>query len=56
MEVLYQRCCGLDVHKETVVVRTFSTMTAGLMALSEWLAENKWRRFERLERFPQAYS
>ena len=46
---------GLDVHKETVVaclrlvidgkvvkeVRTFSTTTAGLMALSEWLAENK---------------
>ena len=55
MEVLYPRCCGLDVHKETVVaclrlvidgkvvkeVRTFSTTTAGLMALSEWLAENK---------------
>ena len=53
MEVLYPRCCGLDVHKETVVaclrlvidgkvvkeVRTFSTTTAGLMALSEWLAE-----------------
>src|SRR5215475_13378462 len=55
MEVLYPRCCGLDVHKETVVaclrlvidgkvvkeIRTFSTTTAGLMALSEWLAENK---------------
>ena len=54
MEVLYQRCCGLDVHKETVVaclrivsggevvreVRTFETTTARLMALSEWLAEN----------------
>jgi hypothetical protein len=45
MEVLYPRCCGLDVHKETVVaclrlvidgkvvkeVRTFSTTTASLM-------------------------
>jgi transposase len=55
MEVLYQRCCGLDVHKDTVVaclriviegkvvkeVRTFSTTTASLMALSEWLAQNK---------------
>jgi transposase len=55
MEVLYQRCCGLDVHKETVVaclrllvdgkvvkqVRTFATTTASLIALSEWLAENK---------------
>jgi transposase len=54
MEVLYQRCCGLDVHKETVVaclrvvsggevvrdVRTFETTTASLMALSEWLAAN----------------
>jgi len=54
MEVLYPRCCGLDVHKETVVaclrlvidgkvakeVRTFSTTTASLMGLSEWLSEN----------------
>jgi transposase len=55
MEVLHPRCCGLDVHKETVVacvrlvidgkpvkeVRTFSTTTADLIALSEWLAETK---------------
>jgi len=55
MEVLHARCCGLDVHKDTVVaclrlatdgktvkeVRTFSTTTADLMALSQWLAENK---------------
>ena len=55
MEVLHPRCCGLDVHKDTVVacvrlaidgktvkeVRTFSTTTADLMALSQWLAENK---------------
>jgi len=55
MEVLHARCCGLDVHKETVVacvrrvidgktvkeVRTFSTTTADLIALSEWLAETK---------------
>ena len=54
MQVLYKRCCGLDVHKETVVaclrlvsggevlreVRTFETTTASLMVLSEWLAEN----------------
>lgn len=50
MDVLYPRCAGLDVHKETVVacvrcvstpvhreVRTFSTMTSGLLELSEWL-------------------
>ncbi len=52
MEVVHRRCCGLDVHKKTVVacvlidegtgkvhkqVRTFSTMTADLMALADWL-------------------
>ena len=55
MQVLYRRCCALDVHKETVVaclrlvvngkltkeVRTFETTTARLIALSDWLAENK---------------
>jgi transposase len=55
MEVLHPRCCGLDVHKETVVAcvrlvidgkvvkesRTYSTTTADLIAMSEWLAENK---------------
>jgi transposase len=55
MELLYRRCCGLDVHKETVVaclrlvsdgkvtteVRTFQTTTANLLRLSEWLAENE---------------
>ena len=54
MEVKYRRCCGLDVHKDTVVacarivsdgevvseVRTFQTTTTSLMALSEWLEEN----------------
>ena len=53
MQVLYSRCAGLDVHKDTVVasarlasgrdvsieVRTFATTTAGLLALSDWLAE-----------------
>jgi transposase len=55
MQVLYPRCCALDVHKETVVaclrlviddkvvkeVRTFETTTASLMALSDWLTEHK---------------
>jgi len=55
MKLLYQRCCGLDVHKETVVaclrlvsdgqvtteVRTFQTTTADLLRLSKWLAENE---------------
>ena len=53
MDVVYERCCGLDVHKRTVVaclltpgprgqpqkaVRTFGTMTAEVLALAEWLA------------------
>src|SRR5215475_13507298 len=51
MEVLHERCAGLDVHKNTVVacvrvlqggkvereVRTFKTMTRDLLALSDWL-------------------
>lgn len=52
MDVLYTCCCGLDVHKKTVVacllheldsgeigkeLRTFSTMTADLLVLSDWL-------------------
>ena len=52
MEVLHACCCGLDVHKRTVVacllrapragqrrkeLRTFDTMTDGLLALADWL-------------------
>ncbi len=47
MEVVHERCCGLDVHKKTVVacvitpkdrqVRTFGTMTQDLLELGEWL-------------------
>jgi transposase len=47
MEILYARCCGLDVHAKTVVaclciegekqIRTFSTMTADLLQLADWL-------------------
>jgi len=54
MEVVNERCCGLDVHKQTVVacvivpgtgrqphkeVRTFGTMTADLLELADWLGE-----------------
>lgn len=50
MQVLYPRCAGLDVHKDTVVacvrcvsapqhheVRSFDTTTKGLLALADWL-------------------
>jgi transposase len=55
MQVVHARCVGLDVHRRTVVasvlvthddgtversVRTFGTMTANLLALSDWL--NQW--------------
>lgn len=53
MRVVHQRCAGLDVHKKTVVacvitpegqqVRTFSTMTQELLALSEWLQQQGCR-------------
>ena len=51
MDVVYPRCCGLDIHKETVVaclmtrevgqppvktIRTFGTMTVALLALADW--------------------
>jgi transposase len=53
MRVVHARCCGLDVHKRSVVAsvictqadgtmqqqtRTFGTMTADLLALADWLA------------------
>ena len=52
MQIIHARCCGLDIHKKSVVacvlvseadgqvqrqVRTFGTMTADLLALSDWL-------------------
>lgn len=55
MERLYERCCGLDVHKKRVVaclrlpgprgrrrreVRTFGTTTGELLRLADWLTEN----------------
>jgi len=56
MQVEYERCCGIDVHKETVVAcviapraegnplkatRTFSTMMGELKALAQWLMEDE---------------
>jgi transposase len=54
MQVVYPRCCGIDVHKKGVTVcvlisdedgtverqlRSFGTMTGQLQALSEWLRQ-----------------
>jgi len=52
MEVVYERCCGMDIHKKVVLaclvtpgsggaptkeIRSFGTMTADLLELSDWL-------------------
>jgi transposase len=56
MEVVYARCCGLDIHKKSIVaclslpgprgtaattVRTFGTMTADILALADWLTDGE---------------
>ncbi len=57
MDVIIDRCAGLDVHKKTVMatvrmpgpggkgrhqeVKEFSTYTEGLMALREWLISHQ---------------
>jgi transposase len=53
MDVVYARCCGIDIHKKLAVacvivsqakgpprkeIRTFGTMTDDLLALADWLA------------------
>ena len=49
MDIVTPRCCGLDVHKRSVVAcvitpegqqtRTFRTMTNDLLSLADWLRE-----------------
>ena len=51
MDVQYERCCGIDVHKKMIVaclirggkqeLRKFGTMTKELRELSAWLLESK---------------
>ncbi|MED4358187.1 IS110 family transposase, partial [Geobacillus stearothermophilus] len=51
MRVLYERCCGLDVHKQSITacaltpegkeIRTFGTLTDDLEELVDWLKEKK---------------
>lgn len=51
IDIIVEKGCGLDVHKETVVacidgigikkeIRTYDTMTNDLLRLKEWLKEN----------------
>ena len=68
MDLVHTHCAGLDVHKKTVVTtiivsdpkgglnnetRTFGTMTADLLVLSDWLTEQgarmrQWNRRENI--------
>jgi transposase len=56
MDVIYPRCCGLDVHKREVVacvvttdpdgtpckaIRAFGTMTPDILALADWLTAHE---------------
>ena len=51
MKALYERCCGIDVHKRIVVaclkcgkkqeIREFGTTTEELRSLTEWLSDSK---------------
>ncbi|GAB6274877.1 MAG: hypothetical protein STSR0004_17420 [Peptococcaceae bacterium] len=51
MQIIHERCCGLDVHKKTItaciitperkVVKTFGTMTKEILELVEWLKEHQ---------------
>jgi len=55
MQVVYQRCCGLDIHKKLIVaclvrmssqgvhkeIRTFSTILADLYRLRDWLVASE---------------
>ena len=56
MDVIYARCCGVDVHKREVVacvvstapdgapskaIRAFGTMTPDILKLADWLAAHE---------------
>ena len=51
MEKVYERCCGIDVHKKVVVaclrtgqkkeLREYGTTTRELLKLTDWLIENE---------------
>lgn len=59
MRIVYQRCCGMDVHKESVTAclllidefgefqvekRRFGTMTRDLQQLASWLRDQNVER------------
>ena len=51
MQTVYERCCGIDVHKKLIVacfrngkkaeLRKFDTLTCSIKELANWLLDNK---------------
>lgn len=51
MDVIYKRCCGLDIHKKSITaciitpndreIRTFATMTEEILSLVDWIKEKR---------------
>jgi transposase len=51
MQIVYERCCGIDVHKKLIVacfrngkkaeLRKFDTLTSSIKELGNWLLENR---------------
>jgi transposase len=52
MEVVYERCCGLDIHKKKIVaciitgrgkaeIRTFGTMTDDILSMIDWIKKEE---------------
>ncbi len=51
MQVVYERCCGLDIHKKIIVscsitpegkeIQSFGTMTEDILSLVEWVRSKK---------------
>lgn len=51
MEIIYERCCGMDIHKSLIVacvlkgakkeIKSFGTMTDDLLQMCTWLKERK---------------
>ena len=61
MEVLHERCCGLDVHKNSVTaclltsqekqIKTYGTMTDDLLEMADWLSVNNGLKMIHFHRF-----
>ena len=54
MQTIYERCCGIDVHKKLIVacfrngkkaeLRKFDTLTYSIKELGNWLLDNNCQK------------